>query len=66
MSATVGIPTPVQLVAIASSTVPGDHPGEWGNMTNARDLATQLVVSVTLGLSAFFSFCVCLFFSLKL
>jgi hypothetical protein len=66
MSATASIPTPVQFAAIASSTVPGDHPGEWGNMTNARDLATQLVLSGTLGLSALFSFCVCSFFSPEL
>lgn len=66
MSVTASIPTPVQFAAIASSTVPGDHPGEWGNMTNARDLVTQLVLSGTLGLSALFSFCVCSFFSLEL
>uniref|UniRef100_A0A093VGK9 Putative membrane protein n=1 Tax=Talaromyces marneffei PM1 TaxID=1077442 RepID=A0A093VGK9_TALMA len=57
MSATASIPTPVQFAAMASSSDPGDHPGEWGNMTNARDLATQLVLSVTLGMSALFSFC---------
>lgn len=45
---------------MASSTAPGDHQIDWGSQANGgRDLATQLVISVTLGLSAFFSFCVC-------
>lgn len=61
MSATNSIPTPVQFAVIASYTAPGDHQIDWGSQANGgRDLATQLVISVTLGLSAFFSFCVCI------
>lgn len=42
-----------------TSTAPGNHTGDWRSQTDGgRDLATQLVLSILLGLSAFFSFCV--------
>lgn len=52
--------TLTQLAATQSSAPPdnGNHTVDWGSQAEGgRDLATQLVLSATLGLSAFFSFC---------
>lgn len=36
------------------------HEPRWDDQTRGRDLYTQLVISLLVGLSAFFSFCVSL------
>lgn len=48
---------PILRAALQNSTEPGNG---WGAQTrNKQDLVTQLVISISLGLVAFFSFCVC-------
>jgi hypothetical protein len=52
--------TPILPSVMQNWTNPGNDTGHWGDMTNNnRDLATQFVISISLGLVAFFSFCVC-------
>jgi hypothetical protein len=47
-------------VAAAAATETGDDSRKWADQTkNQRDIYTQLVISLALGLSAFISFCVC-------
>lgn len=60
MSLTKSAATAVLSVAAVVSDTPGDgHPPRWDDQTRGqRDLYTQLVVSLAVGLSAFLAFCV--------
>lgn len=50
----------INAVARALGDNPGNNHDPWPGQTRGqRDLVTQLVISLVLGLSAFFSFCVC-------
>lgn len=52
-------------LAAASAVATDDPDGRerrWGDQTSGqRDLYTQIVISVALGMGAFLSFCVCIF-----
>ncbi|RHZ65683.1 uncharacterized protein CDV56_108778 [Aspergillus thermomutatus] len=59
MSLTESAATALATVAAATAVETGDHGRKWTDQTkNQRDIYTQLVISLALGLSAFMSFCI--------
>lgn len=59
MSMTEAAAAAIITAAVINDKPGGGHEPTWGDQTRGqRDLYTQLIISLTLGLSAFLSFCV--------